>query len=88
MFHDPLTFAPNSDYDEFMNSHIWRIEEYFARVVKEELAKEIVALTWHMGGGWRGDFRAFINSLKRDGNTLVWLYAPGSGTCFAKLPHG
>jgi len=62
MFHDPRRFAPSSDYNQFMCTHIWRIEEYFARVVKEELGKDVVALTWHMGGGWRGEFRTFLDS--------------------------
>ncbi|MBT3379606.1 MAG: hypothetical protein HN742_18840 [Lentisphaerae bacterium] len=66
MFHDPRSRTPHSDYDEFMNQSIWEIEDYFAGVVKDEIGKDIIGLTWHMGGGWKGDFRAFLGSRALD----------------------
>ena len=55
----------NIDYEIFRSRQEWIVPEYFARIFKEEMGKDKLALTWHMGAS--NDHSYFLESKYLDG---------------------
>lgn len=53
-FYDPSRHQDVVDYRRFSSARGMVVKEYFARVFKEEMGRDTIAMTWHLGGG-RGD---------------------------------
>ena len=67
MFFSPASFRPFADFNEFEGRMVWLQPEYYAGIVKEEIGRDIFALTYCMGGGLRSNFTTFLESKVLDG---------------------
>jgi hypothetical protein len=67
IFFDPATETNQRDYEEFRTERMWRLKEILLQAADDGIGRDLIGLTWQMGGALSGNLGALLRSKTLDG---------------------
>jgi hypothetical protein len=67
IFFDPATETNQRDYEGFRSERMWRLKEIMLQAADEGIGRDLLGLTWQMGGALSGNLSALLQSKFLDG---------------------
>lgn len=75
LFYDPATETNQHDYEEYRTERMWRIKEVLLRAANEGLEKQLIGLTWNLGGALNSNIKPLLDSTELNGMVVQPDYA-------------
>jgi hypothetical protein len=66
-FFDPATEGNQRDFEEYRTERMWRIREILLQAADEGIGRDILGITWSMGGALVGNIKPLLESKYLDG---------------------
>ena len=66
-FFDPADETNQRDYEEYRTEQMWRIREILLKAADEGMGRDLLGITWSMGGALVGNIKPLLESKYLDG---------------------
>jgi len=66
-FFDPATEGNQRDYEEYRTERMWRIREILLKAADDGIGRDLLGITWSMGGALVGNIKPLLESKYLDG---------------------